>query len=193
MHHNLYHMPQPSTMYINNVPIMYLNHNHIPYHSIMSYAMYHRIYQESTINGVPQPSTNMTKRCISYLCFHIPSVILNNVSISMTTIHHVPVLQEYTKNKPQAYSIISMYLNQIPIYQYNQYVLLLNVPYQYHQDIPCINKTCFSSMYHTITKHKLQSHQHTYDLQLTCCTITLTCNSSTTFSSLVPTFPPNFP
>jgi hypothetical protein len=105
-----------STMYINtlpsishvpyNVPTMCLKH--IPYHSIMSYTMYHRIYQASTINGVPQPSTNITKRCISYTCFHIPSEILNNVSISMATIHHVSMLQEYTKNKPQAYNIITM-------------------------------------------------------------------------------------
>jgi hypothetical protein len=125
---NMYHMPH-HTMYINtipstntmyhtmyqpctstpvpyHVPTMYLNH--IPYHSIMPYTIYHRIYQASTINGVPQPSTNITKRCISYMCCHIPSVILNNVSISMTTIHHVPMLQEYTKNKPQAYSIITM-------------------------------------------------------------------------------------
>jgi hypothetical protein len=128
-HHNLYHMPQPSTMYINtipstnpvpyhahqpctstpipyHVPTMYLNH--IPYHSIMPYTKYHRIYQASTINGVPKPSTNITKRCISYICCHTSSVILKNVSISMTTIHHVPMHQEYTKNKPQACNIVTM-------------------------------------------------------------------------------------
>jgi hypothetical protein len=63
------------------VPTMYLNH--VPYHLIMPYTIYHRIYQASIINGVTQPSTNITKRCISCMCFHIPSVLLNNVSISM--------------------------------------------------------------------------------------------------------------
>jgi hypothetical protein len=93
VHKHLYH-----TMYLN----------HVPYYSIIAYTIYHRIYQASIINGVPQPSTNITKRCISYTCFHIPSVFLNNVSISMKTIHHVSMLQEYAKNKPQAYSIITM-------------------------------------------------------------------------------------
>jgi hypothetical protein len=109
MNHNIYHMPQPSTTYINTIPstnivpyhlsTMYLNH--IPYHSTFPYTMYHRIYQVSTIIGVPQPRTNITKRCISYKCCHIPCVILNNVSISMTNKHHVTKLDTKIPRQPR--------------------------------------------------------------------------------------------
>ena len=61
-YHTMY-QPCTSTHVPYHVPTMYLNH--IPYHSIMPYTMHHRIYQESTINGVPQQSTNITKICIS--------------------------------------------------------------------------------------------------------------------------------
>jgi hypothetical protein len=109
----LNHQPCTSIFVAYHVPTMYLNH--IPYHSIMPYTKYHRIYQESTINGVPQQSTNITKRFISYMCCHIPSVFLNNVSILMTTIHHVPMLQEY---KHQSCTISPYPCNQTR-YQYN--------------------------------------------------------------------------
>jgi hypothetical protein len=81
---NHVHQQCTSTPIPYHVPTMYLNH--IPYHSTMPYTIYHRIYQAGTINGVSQPSTNITKRCISYMCFHIPSVFLNNVSISMISL-----------------------------------------------------------------------------------------------------------
>jgi hypothetical protein len=104
------YQPCTSTMYINTCTIPCTNNVSQPY--TMPYAMYHKIYQASTINGVPQPSTNITKRCIPYMCYHIPSVFLNNVSISMTTIHHVSMLQEYAKNKHQECTITSSPCNQ---------------------------------------------------------------------------------
>jgi hypothetical protein len=107
-HVYMYHLHQQC--YINTCTIPCTNNVSQPY--TMPYAMYHRIYTTSTINGVPQPSTNITKRCISYMCYHIPSVFLNNVSISMTTIHHVSMLQEFTKNEPQACTIASSPCNQ---------------------------------------------------------------------------------
>jgi hypothetical protein len=148
MYHTMYqhvHQQCTSTPVPYHVPTMYLNH--IPYHSIMPYTIYHRIYQASTINGVPQPSTNITKRCISYMCCHIPSVILNNVSISMTTIHHVPMLQEYTKNKPQACTIASSPCNQTRYQDTNTTKMYYYS--MYHTNI--------TKMYHASTRHASQA------------------------------------
>jgi hypothetical protein len=83
--HVPYHVPtmyHASTMHINTCTMYHTMHqpctSHQPYHT-----MYHNIYQTSNTNGVPQPSTIITKRCILSMCYHIPSVYLNNVSISM--------------------------------------------------------------------------------------------------------------
>jgi hypothetical protein len=127
------HAPQPipyaST--INNVyqvPILY----HTMYQPCTLTMLYHTMYQQciSTIYHITQschtPYTiGYIKQVLSmvylnqlnnqemYLIhvFHIPSVFLINVSISMTTIHHVPMLQQYTKDLPQACTITSSTCN----------------------------------------------------------------------------------
>jgi hypothetical protein len=59
-HANLYHNHRD--MYLNQVP--------------------------SSPRYVPQPSTIITKICILCMCYHIPIVYLNNVSISMVDLQH---------------------------------------------------------------------------------------------------------
>jgi hypothetical protein len=85
-----YTMYQPctSTLVPYHVPTIYLKH--IPYHLIMSYTMYHWIYQASTIKDVPQQSTKQPRSYTNICLNHAPNMCLK----------HVPMPQQYTKDLP---------------------------------------------------------------------------------------------
>ena len=90
------HANQPctSTMHINTYTLYHTmcqpwNVLHIPYQAPnLYYTMYHKICWTSNTKSVFQPSTITTKRCLLCMYYHMPSVYLNNVSISMVYYWH---------------------------------------------------------------------------------------------------------
>ena len=109
----------------------------------------------------------------------------------MENIHHVPMIQEYTKNNPQACTIASSpcnqtgykYTNTTKMYYYSMYHT--NITKMYHESTRHASQAC------TILSRSIIYNQ--ISILVTCCTITLTCNSSISFIIIVPTFLPNFP
>jgi hypothetical protein len=149
---NYAHKPCASILYINTIPctnpvpyhVSTMHHNkclnHIPYHAIHHMPINQDMNQQCISTSRPQPTYTM-----------YPMMCLKSYTKAL-------------KHMPQACSSISPICNLITQYTIpnqiptNQECTTNNVSYD-HQDVPYINKTCLSSMYHTITKHNIQSHK----------------------------------
>jgi hypothetical protein len=126
MHHNLYHMLQPSTMYTNTIP----STNNVPYHASTMYInnvhqhLHHTMYQQCistiyhitqscdtpcTIGYIKQVPPKVYLKKVPKKQDHIPSICLNHEP--NMCLKHVPMPQQYTKDLHQACTITSSTCN----------------------------------------------------------------------------------